>query len=108
MAAGEVRRDFIHSHGIVLQALGVVGNVLLRDGKGQSVKNKIRSLRKIDWSRANSRVWEGRAMIGGRVSKTSQNVVLTSNVIKKHLGLELTPEESRIERLHMESRHVKQ
>ncbi|GAF88655.1 unnamed protein product, partial [marine sediment metagenome] len=30
MAAGEVRRDFIHSHGIVLHALGIVGNVLLQ------------------------------------------------------------------------------
>jgi DNA sulfur modification protein DndB len=34
MTAEEVRRDFIHSHGIVLQAVGKVGNTLLRNGPG--------------------------------------------------------------------------
>ena len=29
MAAGEVRRDFLHSHAIVLQALGMAGRDLL-------------------------------------------------------------------------------
>lgn len=107
MAAGEVRRDFIHSHGIVLQALGAVGNVLLRESRNQSVKSKLKGLRKIDWSRANTRLWEGRAMIGGRVSKASQNVVLTANVIKKQLGLDLSPEEVRIERIHQGARNGK-
>ncbi len=107
MAAGEVRRDFIHSHGIVLQALGIAGNELLRESRAQSVRAKLKALRKIDWSRANTRLWEGRAMIGGRVSKASQNVALTANVIKKQLGLELSPEEGRIERLLQESRNGK-
>ncbi len=30
VSAGEIRKDFIHSHGIVLHALGKVGNTLLR------------------------------------------------------------------------------
>ena len=36
-------------------------------------------------------------MIGGRVSKAAHNVVLTTNAIKRHLGLALAPEEQRIE-----------
>ena len=44
-----------------------------------------------------STTWEGRAMIGGRVSKASQNVILTTNVIKEALGLPMSPEEQRAE-----------
>ena len=96
LTAGDVRRDFIHSHGIALQALGRVGNSLLRD-KSQGWKTALRQLRKIDWSRSNATLWEGRAMIGGRVSKAGHNVLLTTNVLKRTLGLPLTPEEQRIE-----------
>ena len=37
LTAGEVRRDFIHSHGITLQALGRIGNGLFRE-KGYGPK----------------------------------------------------------------------
>jgi len=96
MAAGEVRQDFIHSHGIVLQALGNIGNTLLREYKS-SWKRKLKNLKKVDWSRSNRKVWEGRAMIGGRVSKATQNVTLTTNALRKALNLEFTPEGRRAE-----------
>lgn len=95
LAASEVRRDFLHSHGVVLHALGRVGNVLLRDGGDW--RPRLAALKKVDWSRANSQLWEGRAMIGGRVSKSDSNVTLTTNAIKKALGLVLAPEEKRVE-----------
>lgn len=96
MPASDVRRDFIHSHGIALQALGKVGNCLLQNGTG-SWKRPLTKLKNIDWSRANSKLWEGRAMIGGRVSKAGHNVTLTTNAIKNHLRLPLTHDEQRIE-----------
>lgn len=96
ITSGDVRRDFIHSHAVVLQALGNVGNALLRNGE-MSWKPKLRKLKTIDWSRSNSKKWEGRAMIGGRVSKSQHNVILTTNAIKKYFGLQLTPEEQKIE-----------
>jgi DNA sulfur modification protein DndB len=96
MSAADVRRDFIHSHGIALQALGRVGNSLLRNEK-TSLKRTLRNLRKIDWSRSNDRVWEGRALAAGRVSKTGQHLTLTTNLIKRELSLDLTPEEARVE-----------
>jgi len=98
ISAGEVRRDFIHSHGIVLQAIGRAGNTLLREDHNPSKwKKPLQGLATVDWSRANSKLWEGRAMIGGRLSKTENSVTLTTNAIKKHLGLKLTTEERRIE-----------
>lgn len=101
VTAGDIRRDFIHSHGTVLHALGKVGNTLLRDSRDtRTWRRTLDSLSTIDWSRTNSQLWEGRAIIGGRVSKTSTCVALTTNVIKKVLDIPLTPEELRIETMH--------
>jgi DNA sulfur modification protein DndB len=95
MTAGDVRRDFIHSHGIALQAIGKVGNIVL---KSNSVwKNKLKRLKAIDWARSKTKLWEGRAMIGGRVSKAGHNVTLTTNLLKQHLDLPLNTEEQRVE-----------
>lgn len=96
MTAGEVRQDFIHSHAIVLQALGRIGNSLVQLEPTQW-KSRLKRLRKLNWSRSNAKDWEGRALIGGRVSKSEHNVVLTANRIKRCLGLNLTPEEQRVE-----------
>lgn len=104
MAAGDVRRDFIHSHGIALQAIGRAGNVILRDD-GNSLKRKLKRLKEIDWSRSNAKQWEGRAMVGGRVSKAWHNVTLTTNVVKKHLDIPLTPEEQRVEDAFLRGDH---
>jgi DNA sulfur modification protein DndB len=96
LTAGDVRRDFIHSHGIALQALGRVGNVLLRE-RPSAWKTPLRQVKGVNWSRSNAKLWEGRAMIGGKVSKAGHNVLLTTNVLKRALGLSLTPEEQRVE-----------
>ena len=96
ISAGEVRRDFIHSHGIALQAIGRAGNALLRARRKQW-KTSLKKLNTIDWGRNNASLWEGRAIIGGRVSKSSQNLTLTTNVVKQALGLSLSPEEQRAE-----------
>jgi len=96
VTAGEVRTDFIHTHGVVLQALARMGNALILKYPKQWPK-KLEKLTTINWSRANTKLWEGRALLGGRVSKSQQNVILTTNAIKNHLGLPLSPEEQRVE-----------
>lgn len=96
LTAGEVRKDMIHSHAIALQALGIVGNQLLLE-QPKSWKEALGSLAGIDWSRSNAKLWEGRTLVAGRVSKTSSNVALTTNLIKQRLGLTLSPEEKRLE-----------
>ncbi|MDD9973134.1 MAG: DNA sulfur modification protein DndB [Candidatus Poribacteria bacterium] len=96
MAAGEVRADFIHTHGVVLQALARTGKALI-SRYPKSWKKRIVKLKSIDWRRANSAMWEGRALIGGQLSKAHQNITLTTNAIKSHLGLDLSIEEQRVE-----------
>lgn len=97
MTAGDVRQDFVHSHAILLQALGYAGHQLIQLPKTQW-KKRLKRLAEINWSRKDAKTWEGRAMIGGRVSKASHNIILTTNIIKTRLGLDLTPDEVRVER----------
>lgn len=96
MPASELREGYIHAHGIALQALGKAGNALLKTHPGKW-KPMLKALADIDWARANAQLWEGRALIGGKVSKVTTNVVLTTNVIKKALGLPLSAEEQTVE-----------
>lgn len=96
MSAAEIRQDFIHSHGIVLQAIGRAGNALIRrDPNDWSAA--LAGLESVDWSRSNAKLWEGRAMSGGRISKAGNNITLTTNIVKQALDLELSPEERRVE-----------
>lgn len=97
ITSGEVRRDFIHTHGIVLHSLGKVGNSLIsQDEAGRSWPTLLKKLREMDWHRS-SRTWEGRAVIGGRVSKGAANVLLTTAAIRRTMGLSLPADEQRAE-----------
>jgi len=96
VTAAELRREFIHSHGLALHALGIAGAALVA-AEPKKWKERLKALSSLDWSRANSKLWEGRAMIGGRVSKAQTNVILTTSVLKKTLRLPLSPEEQRVE-----------
>lgn len=96
VSAAELRRDFIHAHALALHALGIAGNALVA-AEPKKWRSLLKPISKIDWLRSNTRLWEGRAMVGGRVSKAHNNVILTSVVLKKALGLPLSPEEKRVE-----------
>ncbi|MDE0309708.1 MAG: DNA sulfur modification protein DndB [Acidiferrobacterales bacterium] len=96
LTSGEVRQDYIHSHGVVLSAIGRAGSALMT-AHDKDWPSKIAPLKKLDWSRSNFKLWEGRAMRNGKLSKANDNIVLTSNVIKKVWGLQFTPEERRLE-----------
>lgn len=97
LSAGEIRRDFIHSHGIAVHALGRIGNTLIQGRSTPSGWGRtLRKLEQIDWRRG-SAFWEGRATLGGRVSKTTANVLLTTAAIRTVLGLPLPPAEQQAE-----------
>ena len=96
LTAGEIRRDFIHSHAIALHSLGKLGNTLLRKRR-KGWEQILKKLKGIDWSRSNASDWEGRALIGGKVSKSFHNVTLTTNFLKQRMDLPLAPDEQRIE-----------
>ena len=97
MRSPEVRADFIHTHGITLAALGRVGNTMLRTDDDIDVwRSTLAGLKSLDWSRENP-LWEGRALVGGRVVKGQTNVLLTTAAIRQHLGMDLPPDERRAE-----------
>jgi DNA sulfur modification protein DndB len=99
VAAAELRRDYIHAHGIAVQAIGLAGRQLIQ-ARPKDWQKRLAKLRQIDWSRANRQLWDGRALVAGKVNKSKNNVVLVSNVVCDALGLPLSAEAQTIERLH--------
>jgi DNA sulfur modification protein DndB len=91
-----LRSDYIHAHGIALQALAIAGSALIATHP-KNWQKRLATLRNLDWSRNNAELWEGRALVGGRLNKSENNVVLTANVIKHLLGLPLSPNEEKVE-----------
>lgn len=88
----ELRQEYIHAHAICLQALGNIGLALIEEFPNDW-KKRLKKLGKVDWSRSNVKVWEGRALLGGKVNKARQNVILTTNIVKNIIGLSLSSEE---------------
>lgn len=89
MTAGELRTNFVHGHAVLLQAIARMGRDLL-DEHPRDWRRYLKKLQTIDWSKKNTIDWEGRAMTGGRMCKTTSHIALTANQLKKKLGLELT------------------
>lgn len=104
LSAGDIRRDFIHSHSIALQAIGSIGNHVTRQ-PAATWEATLNRLQHIDWARSNAKVWEGRAMLAGTISKANNNITLTINYIKQQLGIPLGPEEQRIEEAFLKGQY---
>lgn len=96
VAPAELRNDYIHAHGVMLQAMGQIGADLLTQHQ-KNWKTTLQGLKNIDWSRTNP-AWEGRAMTQGRISKAHINVMLTGNYIKQKLNIPLNPIEAEAEK----------
>ncbi len=96
VSPAELRSRYVHAHALALAAVARAGSALL-ERYPRSWNQKLRALRGLDWSRDNTRLWEGRAMIAGRVSKATTCVLLTGNAIKQRLGLPLADEEQEAE-----------
>ena len=92
----ELRREYLHGHSVILHAIGISGRSLIKNCP-KFWGEKLKKLRDIDWSRTNTSVWEGRAMIGGKVSKARTNLILTSNLLKQIMDIQLSSDEQKIE-----------
>jgi len=92
------RTDYISSNGVVLEALGIVGNYLYINNPS-NWQEILSDIKNIDWHRSNLADWEHR-VIGpnGRIVKSATYVRLTSNLIKTKLNIPLTKEESKLEK----------
>jgi DNA sulfur modification protein DndB len=98
VSPAELRAAFVHAHAIALSALARAGRSLLEIDRIKW-RRRLAPLRKLDWSRSNRQLWEGRSMIAGRLSKSNINTVLTGNIVKRHLRLPLTSDEQQAEDL---------
>ena len=92
VSPAELRRNYVHAHAIALAAIARAGSSLIKVYP-KTWKARLRPLKNMEWARSNSALWEGRAMIAGRLSKTSVSVMLTGNVIKRQLKLLLDTDE---------------
>jgi DNA sulfur modification protein DndB len=97
VSTAELRKTFVHAHGIGLAGLARAGRTLLARHPA-AWRKKLKKLSTLDWRRENKGLWEGRAMIAGRLSKSRTCVILTGNALKTHLGLPLDPDEQELER----------
>lgn len=91
----ELRRDYVHSHGVVLHALGIAGHSLTLQYPEDWVA-RLQAIEHVDWLRSN-KVWEGRALSKGQMSRSHLSVQLTAAYLKQVLGLSLTQSEKQLE-----------
>jgi DNA sulfur modification protein DndB len=99
LSAVELRKNYVHAHGVVLEALGILGNYFYKNSFN-NYKKYIKKLNSIDWSRTNLKDWNGRAITSnGRINKNSYCIKLTCSKIKILIGIDLTEEERQLEEL---------
>ena len=94
MTASAFREQFLHNQGVVLDAVGRVGNSLIDDPRPWT--KKLDGLGSVGWRRDDPQ-WQGRAIVGGTVHKGRQNVLLTGALIKMKLKIPLGADERRAE-----------
>jgi DNA sulfur modification protein DndB len=88
VTASELRKNYVNAHGIALLALGFAGRKLL-DEHPYDWRKRLKGLEKIDWSRSNQALWEGRAMYSGKIFASNKNLTLTTALVKRSLGVRL-------------------
>lgn len=93
----DLRENYIATQGIVVQALGRVGNYFYTNPKIK-VEDCICGLRDINWSRS-AKIWFLRAIrSNGRIITNKKAGMLIANVIKQELQIPLSTNEQDMER----------
>lgn len=91
------RKDSISSYGVILEALGIVGNYIY-ENKLDNWKSQLLRINNINWNRTNLKDWDGRVISpSGRISKNSKCIKLAANLIKINLDLPLSKDEEKLE-----------
>lgn len=97
LSAKNFRESYVCSHGVVLEAFGIIGNYIYSNDI-KDWKTILKKLNKIDWNRNNLEDWQYRVIsANGRITKSDNAIKLTSNLIKERIGLPLTKEELKLE-----------
>lgn len=98
VAPAYLRQNYIHSHTVTLIALGKAGHALVRQHPADWPV-RLQALAEIDWRRSNTKLWEGRAMLHGKMSKATDSIKLSASAIKQVLHVTLTSEEQELEKI---------
>ena len=88
ITAGELRKDYVHAHTNILNALGIIGHILTQ---GNDWKRKVRGLQNIDW-RKNNPIWQNKVVMDGKMLKNRLGIKRAANEILKQLGVPKTVE----------------
>lgn len=98
----DLRENYIATQGIVIRALGRVGNYLYMHQE-YNMQDVITGIKDINWSR-NATIWRLRAISSnGRIITNNKAATLIGNIIKSHLGLPLTQAESNAEQDYLDN-----
>jgi DNA sulfur modification protein DndB len=92
-----LRQNYVHSHTVTLLAIGIAGHDLVAAHPGDW-SQRLYALGELDWSKANIALWEGRAMVHGKMSKSHDSIKLTAIALKRALELKLSDQEQALER----------
>ena len=88
-----LREDYITTQGLIILALGRLGEFYCSNPKINMVKS-LKGLRKIDWLRNNEECWMNRAIKpNGKINRNEQGIFLTYIQIKRLLSLPISDEE---------------
>jgi DNA sulfur modification protein DndB len=87
----ELRQNFVHAHTNILNALGLVGNILIAKFP-DSWKQKLKGLQKIDWAR-DSKIWDGKVVVDGRMIKQKAGINKAAQIILYECGVDKTLDE---------------
>ena len=98
----DLRENYIATQGIVIRALGRVGNYLYMH-REHNMQETLKGIQEINWSR-NAAIWKLRAISGnGRVITNNKAAILIGNVIKTQLGLSLSSAEKNAEQDYLDN-----
>ena len=88
LKASEMRKHYLHSFGISLEAVAQVCSELL--SKGEPIEGTIARISALNWNRTNTADWGGNIIgTNGRVSKNRASIRLTALKVVELLGLDI-------------------
>ncbi|MBN2837854.1 MAG: DNA sulfur modification protein DndB [Fusobacteriaceae bacterium] len=95
--ATELRKSFVITYGICLEAIAIIGNEFLKEDK-KDFNKLFKNLKNVDWHRENIEWLNVIISPSGRIVKNTKSVKMTSILIKKKLELPINQNEIEFEK----------
>lgn len=92
ITSGDLRKETVHAHGVMLQAFGVMGARLV-EAKPHDWSSCLELLSRINWSKRNAELWRPRVMGARGMDGSAKSVHLAANVLLKAVGVPLNERE---------------